>query len=439
MASYYIPLPASEYPRNALLDFSPIRQAAQDWRQSEQQDYERRRQQEQMMYERRRNAISDARSDTEWKWKQEDRDLPQVDQVGNSLIEYNRRTGQARPIYTAPDPFANIFSGLTSGPTDQAPSTNNEPTFQQQSFLPPVPDSSTPYFSRVGDEYVTSSPNRMPQGSQPNTMPTAPVIPVNSQSIPPPQNQPPQQVAQPQRSIDWSKIDDATALKMMQDPRYKEIGKMALEQRAKVNSGGLSKETANAVQKDMYETSEGLSAILGIKDTYKKEFTYWQKRLEYAGYHYARKMNIPLSPDQIKEYAQYTTWQRKTLDNVNKTIQRVTGASMGVQEAGRIMATVPNMDDDDLAFESKMKDVEKTLRTAMLRYRFYMTKGFFANGGNKEMMAAEMSIDQFREYMNDRKAQIADDLRMKNPKIEENSLKEQVGRRLRQEFGAQDI
>lgn len=439
MSSYYVPLPAAEYPRNALLDFSPIRQAMMDRRNQEQQAYERRRQDENMMYERRRNALADARAQQKFDWEKEDRDLPSYEQVGNSLIEINKRKGTTRPVYTAPDPFADMFNGLTNGGNTETPTASDQPTFQQQSFLPPTPESTTPYFNRVNDEYVTSTPNGMTPRPQANNMPTAPVIPVQAGSPLPQRNAPPQQAAQPQRSIDWSKIDDRTALQMMRDPRYKEIGKYVLEQRAKTNSGGLTKESTNAVQKDMYETSEGLAAIKGIKETYKKEFTYWQNRLQYLGYYVARKLGQPLTPEQVKEYAQYNQWKRRTLENVNKTIQRVTGASMGVQEAGRIMATVPNMDDDDISFEAKMQDVEKSLRTAMMRYRYYMTKGFFANGGNKEMMAAEMSIDQFRQLMNDRKDAIADDIRMRNPQIEQNALREQVGKQLRQEFGAQDI
>ena len=59
-------------------------------------------------------------------------------------------------------------------------------------------------------------------------------------------------------------------------------------------------------------------------------------------FRHSAKLGGKLAPEKQKELAAYTSWRSSALDNMNRTIKDLTRSAMGVEEAARIMATLPN-------------------------------------------------------------------------------------------------
>lgn len=141
MSSYYIDLPAAQYPRNALLDFSPIRQAMMDRRNQEQQMYERQRQDEQMQYERGRNSLADARADRSLALQElnaRKKDIRSVNE-GDILVETDPITGKTTQVYSSgytPSVSENIFFNRQNAP--QTEIGNPEIVSQPSRSMPPI-------------------------------------------------------------------------------------------------------------------------------------------------------------------------------------------------------------------------------------------------------------------------------------------------------------
>ncbi len=87
-----------------------------------------------------------------------------------------------------------------------------------------------------------------------------------------------------------------------------------------------------------------------------------------------------LSPESLTEEQQgfltkVTQARSDILTNVNFTIQQITGAAMGVQEAKRIIATLPNVNDSPTMFIAKLEAAEKRTRMALARYNIWRNEG----------------------------------------------------------------
>ena len=81
---------------------------------------------------------------------------------------------------------------------------------------------------------------------------------------------------------------------------------------------------------------------------------------------------------QLTEYSQY---RQNSLQNLNQTIKDITGAAMGVQEAERIIATLPNAGtgifdgDSPTEFEAKLNNAVQQTKYALARKQYSLRKG----------------------------------------------------------------
>ena len=65
---------------------------------------------------------------------------------------------------------------------------------------------------------------------------------------------------------------------------------------------------------------------------------------------------------------------------MNRTIKDLTGSAMGVEEAARIMATLPNPDDSRPQFQRKLEDAQQT-RMALARLTYIKRNGLGMESG----------------------------------------------------------
>lgn len=121
---------------------------------------------------------------------------------------------------------------------------------------------------------------------------------------------------------------------------------------------GLSRKNESAVEGKVLDVQEQRLRLKGMRSSVKDEYLTLTGRVKHL-FNKGRALIDPdnLSPEDQKNYAKYTSWKQKTISNLNLTIQSLTGAAMGVQEAKRIMSSMPNLDDDPIAFKAKMDSV----------------------------------------------------------------------------------
>lgn len=94
-----------------------------------------------------------------------------------------------------------------------------------------------------------------------------------------------------------------------------------------------------------------------------------------------------LTDDQARYLVEVTTMRGDVLENVNRTIKEITGAAMGVQEAKRIIATLPNVNDSPTVFKAKLDRVMDQTRMSVARYNYWRNSGL----GGKPQDAASLS------------------------------------------------
>lgn len=436
MASYYIPLPAPEMPRNALLDFSPIRQAAQDWRQADQDEYERKRQEmldkrvlANQEYERGRNALSDKIAAQKYQWEIQDRNKPKLMELNGSLVSVDPITYQTKTLYSKPDALSQIFgnsgnSGINAlSPQSMPLPQNNEPQprLMPQSFNMPRVENP---IAGATVQYVSDQPNQQQTEMQSSSDMTLPETPKE------------RTVTVFGRPITEQQ---AWAMSASDDMRARNLGNQILERFKTDPTGtGLQKETIKKIDENQMDTVELLSNLTSIKNSYKPEYLQWKTQLDALGTWAKRKAGIAISDDEKEAYQGYVNFKKNTVSNLNDFIRKMTGAAMSNAEADRLKAEVPTENDDDLAFETKLdSSLEKSLLAAH-RYHYFRVSGI---PYDMDKISKVMPLSNMKNFMNAQAKQIQEKLLQQNPTLKSNpaKLKQETRNGLIQLFGGVDI
>lgn len=140
-----------------------------------------------------------------------------------------------------------------------------------------------------------------------------------------------------------------------------------------VRTGGLAgmgaagseptKPTLNKLQDDLIASGDQFARLTDITRGFDRDFLTYKGQATAWGLQQARKLGMAISPEQQDFLSRYADFKSSTLSNVNRTIKEITGAAMTQGEAERILGELPNMDDDDVSFESKMTRVFRQLNS----------------------------------------------------------------------------
>lgn len=211
-----------------------------------------------------------------------------------------------------------------------------------------------------------------------------------------------------------------------------DAGKMLLDQST---PDKLGKEGGNANDKRELNTTELLGRLGSIKKTFDPNFLTMEEQAKQYGVSWLDSSsylrgNIP--EETRANFKKYTTFKQNTLTNLNQYIQEITGAAMGVEEAKRIIAAMPNMNDSPDQFKAKMENVTQQSQLAVIRYRYLRTNGFT---GDANAAAKTMSLDQMEGTMDKRANGLIDQLQKANPQATQKQIKGAVKEIMRQEFG----
>lgn len=201
---------------------------------------------------------------------------------------------------------------------------------------------------------------------------------------------------------------------------------------------GLGKAAQTKVDDGLLDSTARISRLTRVQSMYKPEYQEIGSRLAATWTGLQSKFGVGVSPSDRKKLEEFTAYRRTALDNVNIGIKEATGATMGVEEAGRLMAAMPNPGtswydgDDPITFKSKLDDTIKTMKMAEARLVYIKRNGMSTNA---EDMAKQVPLEKMPQIMNQRGSELEGLLKQRYPNLSADEIKQSVLRTLAQEFG----
>jgi hypothetical protein len=147
-----------------------------------------------------------------------------------------------------------------------------------------------------------------------------------------------------------------------------------------VYTGAISKTTAGDVEKGVLADAAAITRLNNIQFSYKPEYQNIKFRTGQA-WNTLRDKFGGLPESEKRQLTEYSQYKQNSLQNLNQTIKDLTGAAMGVQEADRIIASLPNAGadifggDSPTEFEAKLNNAVKQTKYALARKNYALKKG----------------------------------------------------------------
>lgn len=195
-----------------------------------------------------------------------------------------------------------------------------------------------------------------------------------------------------------------------------------------VNTGQLSKPTAGKVEEGVLADAAAIARLNNIQFSYKPEYQNIRFRTGQA-WNTLRDKFGGLPESEKRQLTEYSQYKQNSLQNLNQTIKDLTGAAMGVQEADRIIASLPNAGtdifggDSPTEFEAKLNNAVKQTKYALARKNYALKKGL-----NWE----SLPLDSLPSLINKRGKEIAAQYKLDVKKPADLQI---IDRQLAAEFG----
>jgi hypothetical protein len=200
----------------------------------------------------------------------------------------------------------------------------------------------------------------------------------------------------------------------------------------------IGKETRNKLEKEAVDINEELSRLEGIATSLDDRFlttsgkasAWWDNLKNMAG--------VELPDKDQRNLEEFSDFTRKTVENANLYIKRITGAQMSEAEAGRLMLAIPTFDsgwfsgDGPVKFKGKLKSVMGNLKMAKARHNYYLNKGL-----NLEDITSDkaISLGSMKDKIRSEGAEIEKRVRSENPNADDAAIKSKVAAELKKVFG----
>jgi hypothetical protein len=195
-----------------------------------------------------------------------------------------------------------------------------------------------------------------------------------------------------------------------------------------VNTGDLSKTTKSKLEETILSSGDALTRLNTIQASYKPEYLGIKFRGAQEWATLKDKFGT-LKPEEKTQLANFSTYKQNATQNLNQTIKDLTGSAMGVQEAERIISTLPNAGtglfdgDSPTQFESKLNNAIEQTKYAIARKNYSL---------NKNLKWENLPLSQMPNLINQRGAAIAQQYKLDPNKPADLKT---INRQLAAEFG----
>ena len=169
-----------------------------------------------------------------------------------------------------------------------------------------------------------------------------------------------------------------------------------------INTGEFSKGTKGKIEENVLSSADAINRLNNVWSTYKPEYLNIGFRTKQAWSGVQGKFK-DLNENDKKTLAEYSVFKQNSLQNVNQTIKALTGASMGVEEAARITASLPSAGtsvfdgDSPQEFEAKLTNALTQSKYSLARQNYALKQGINKNAWEKISLDDMPSIVLKRE------------------------------------------
>ena len=195
-----------------------------------------------------------------------------------------------------------------------------------------------------------------------------------------------------------------------------------------VNTSELSKGTKSKLEEETLAAGNAITRLNSIQSSYRPEYQTFKFKGAQEWSALKDKFGT-LKPEEQAQLSNYSKYKQNTTQNLNQTIKDLTGAAMGVQEAERIISTLPNAGtgifdgDSPTLFQSKLDNGVSQVKYAIARKNYSIKKGL--NWENTP-------LDKMPNIINSRGAEIAKQYNLDPKKPADLTT---INRQLAAEFG----
>jgi hypothetical protein len=200
----------------------------------------------------------------------------------------------------------------------------------------------------------------------------------------------------------------------------------------------LSKTAQSKIDENVLDSTARLARVSEIERRFKPKYQVLGNRIANSWTSLKSRMGVGLDPKEAAELTEFQQFRRVSTEDLNRLIKELTGSAMGVQEAERIMSTVPQAGqnfwdgDDPVTFKAKLDATLQSVKMAVAR-AVYIKRNqaslFSADG------TPTIPLERMPQLMNERGAQIASEARQKYPNMNPKDINKFVLKQLGQEFG----
>lgn len=193
--------------------------------------------------------------------------------------------------------------------------------------------------------------------------------------------------------------------------------------------GKVPKALEDDVGKMKMQSIDQIARLDGIKQRFKPEWQTWETSIKQRGLNFVDSFDMlrdKIPEGERKTMTQFAEFKMEAVDNLNRYIKEMTGATMTEGESARLRQAMPDpQKDSPTQFKAKL---ENSLRLAKLTHARYVAIGKY--GVNKYT-----PIDAIPDVINQRANQIEQQLRQQNPQAAQPLVDKAVKDALKQEFG----
>ena len=191
------------------------------------------------------------------------------------------------------------------------------------------------------------------------------------------------------------------------------------------------KGTRKDIETALVSSGERLALYNQIEAQFRPEFLQPKFRVGQTWNAIKDKAGAGLTDQERQSLSDFSQFKQNSITNLNKTIKDLTGAAMGVQEAARIITSLPNPGqglfdgDSPVEFESKLNESMRQLRLVEARNSYILRRG---------LSFKDVPLNDMPKIINDRAAELARQFNVDLKNITPQQ-KQAISRQLSVEFG----
>jgi hypothetical protein len=205
-----------------------------------------------------------------------------------------------------------------------------------------------------------------------------------------------------------------------------------------VTTAGIGTTTRNQIEEKTMNSAMALGRLDDIDKGFDPKYLEIPNRMKMLGASWSAKFGGKLSPDVQNDLGKYAAFRARAVGNLSLNLKELSGAQVTPQEYERIQAAMPAAGtgvfdgDDPVSFKAKLDENRNLQRSAIARYNFMRSKGL---NFDKDSIDKFLSLDDVPAAIDQRAAEIEDQIKQKNPKVDPMDLQTQTDRQIKQEFG----